>query len=142
MFKVEEPAMLVALVPESEVDAGTVLGGGPHEVGHDPGDVEGQLPLGPRRHLKVLVVLLLLLLLLGPAAGVDLLDPILSRTLHGLWSLLENSPLRLDLGLPPGLVVGPESQGLHNVPGVSQAAGHVHQRPVADHVGEVIYTPI
>jgi hypothetical protein len=40
MLQDEEPTVLVALVAESKVNAGTVLRGGPHEVGHDPGDVE------------------------------------------------------------------------------------------------------
>jgi hypothetical protein len=58
--------------------------------------------------------------------------------LRRLRSLLGNSPLRLYLSLPPGLEVGPQGQRLHDVPGVSQATGHVHQRPVAGHVGEVV----
>ena len=52
VLKVEEATMFVALVSKSEVDAGAVLGGGPHEVGHDAGDVEGQLPLRLLRHLR------------------------------------------------------------------------------------------
>ena len=99
MLQVEEAAVLVALVAESKVDAGAVFGGGPHEVGHDPGDVEGQLPLGRRRHLHVPVVLLRLLL--GPTAGVDLLCTFLSRPLWGLWSLMRISPLWPELGLSP-----------------------------------------
>ena len=77
-----------------------VLSGSPHEVGYDPGDVEGQLPLGPRGHLHVPVVLLLVLLL-RPAAGVNLLDHFLSMLLCGLWPPLRVSPLGLELGLPP-----------------------------------------
>ena len=34
--------MLVALVSKSKVDAGAVLSSGPHQVGHDAGDVERQ----------------------------------------------------------------------------------------------------
>ncbi len=43
--------MLVALVPESEVNTRAVLSGSPDEVGHDPRDVEGQLALRPLRHV-------------------------------------------------------------------------------------------
>ena len=32
--------MFVALVSKAKVNAGAVLGGGPHEVSHDEGDVE------------------------------------------------------------------------------------------------------
>ena len=53
MLQVEQPAVLVALVVEAEVDAGAVLGGGPDEVRHDLGDVEGQLALELRRRVKL-----------------------------------------------------------------------------------------
>ena len=43
VLEVEEATVLVALVSKSKVDAGAVLSSGPHEVGHDAGDVEGQL---------------------------------------------------------------------------------------------------
>ena len=43
VLKVEEATMFVALVSKSKVNAGAVLSGGPHEVGHDAGDVERQL---------------------------------------------------------------------------------------------------
>ena len=39
VLQVKQPIVLVALVPEAEVDAGAVLGGGPDEVCHDAGDV-------------------------------------------------------------------------------------------------------
>ena len=52
VLKVEEATMLVALMSKSKVDAGAILGFSPHEVGHDAGDVEGQLPLRPLRHLR------------------------------------------------------------------------------------------
>ena len=52
VLEVEEATVLVALVSKSKVNAGAVLGGGPHEVGHDAGDVEGQLPLRPLWHLR------------------------------------------------------------------------------------------
>ena len=41
----------MALVSKSKVNTGAVLGGGPHEVGHDSGDVEGQLALRLLRHV-------------------------------------------------------------------------------------------
>ena len=40
VFQVEDPAVLVAAVSESKVNACAVLGGGPHEVTHDAWDVE------------------------------------------------------------------------------------------------------
>ena len=43
VLEVEEATVLVALVSKSKVDAGAVLSSGPHEVGHDAGDVERQL---------------------------------------------------------------------------------------------------
>ena len=46
--------MLVALVSKSKVDTGAVLGGGPDEVRHDAGDVQGQLALGFLWHLPLL----------------------------------------------------------------------------------------
>ena len=52
------------------------------------------------------------------------------------------SSLRLKLGLPPRLQVGSECQGLHNVTGVLQSAGHIHQGPVADQVGQVVDGPV
>ena len=54
MLQVEQPIVLVTLASKSKVDAGAVLGGGPDEVGHDAGDVKGQLPLGLLGHLFVL----------------------------------------------------------------------------------------
>ena len=51
MLKVEEATIFVALVSKSKVDAGAILGGGPNEVRHDLGDVEGQLALGLRRRV-------------------------------------------------------------------------------------------
>ena len=66
MFKVEDPAMLVATVSKSKVDTRTILGGGPHEVTHDAWDVEGQVPLRLLRHFFVTWVTFL-----WPAAGVD-----------------------------------------------------------------------
>ena len=51
VLKVEEATMFVALVSKAKVNAGAVLGGGPHEVGHNAGNVEGQLPLRFLRHL-------------------------------------------------------------------------------------------
>ena len=50
MLKVEKATVLVALVSKSKVNASTVLGGGPHEVGHNAGDVKGQLLLWLLRH--------------------------------------------------------------------------------------------
>jgi len=50
VLKVEEATVLVALVSKSKVDASTVLGGSPHQVGHNAGDIEGQLPLRLLRH--------------------------------------------------------------------------------------------
>ena len=41
VLKVEEATMLVALMSKSKVNAGAVFGGGPHEVSHNAGDVEG-----------------------------------------------------------------------------------------------------
>ena len=41
VLKVEEATMFVALVSKSKVNTGAVFGCGPHEVGHDAGDVEG-----------------------------------------------------------------------------------------------------
>jgi len=52
VLKVEEATMFVALVSKSKVDAGAILGGGPHEVGHDAGYVEGQLPLRLLGHIR------------------------------------------------------------------------------------------
>ena len=80
VLHVKHPPVLVAAVPKSKVDAGAALGGGPHEVSHDPGDVEGQLALGPLGHLHVPVVALLDL---GLAAGVNLLRAIFSWPLWG-----------------------------------------------------------
>ena len=40
VLKVEEATMFVALVSKAKVNAGAVLGGGPHEVGHNAGYVE------------------------------------------------------------------------------------------------------
>ena len=53
VFQVEHPPMLVAAVAKAKVDAGAVLGGGPHEVAHNALYVEGQLPLWSLRHLLV-----------------------------------------------------------------------------------------
>ena len=39
VLKVEEATVLVALVSKSKVNTGAVLGGSPHEVGHNAGDV-------------------------------------------------------------------------------------------------------
>ena len=50
VLKVEEATMFVALVSKSKVNTGAVFGCGPHEVGHDAGDVKGQLPLWFLRH--------------------------------------------------------------------------------------------
>ena len=50
VLKVEEATMFVALISKSKVNTGAVLGGSPHEVGHNAGDVEGQLPLRLLRH--------------------------------------------------------------------------------------------
>ena len=35
--------MLLELVPESKVDSGAFLGGGPNEVSHDARGMEGQI---------------------------------------------------------------------------------------------------
>ena len=76
MLKVEEATVLVALVSKSKVDAGAVLGGGLHEVGHNAGDVEGQLPLRLLRHFCKPD---LFLLGLRATTRVYLLGPALSR---------------------------------------------------------------
>ena len=52
VLKVEEATVLVALVSKSKVNAGAVLGGGPHEVGHDAGYVERQFAFWLLRHLR------------------------------------------------------------------------------------------
>ena len=54
MLQVEQPVVLVAFVSKSKVDTSAVLGGGPDEIGHDAGDVEGQLLLGLLGHLFLL----------------------------------------------------------------------------------------
>ena len=50
VLQVEVPLVLVAKVSESKVDTRAVLGGGPHQLAHDAGNVEGQLPLRSLRH--------------------------------------------------------------------------------------------
>ena len=66
VFKVKDPAVLVAAVAESKVDACAVLGGGPHEVTNVPRGVEWQLPLRVQCHFMVVRVTCL-----WPAAGVN-----------------------------------------------------------------------
>ena len=85
VLKVEEATVLVALVSKSKVNAGAVLGGGPHEVGHDAGDVEGQLALRLLRHLCKPD--LLFLLGLGGTIRVDLFGPVLPRPTQGLRNM-------------------------------------------------------
>ena len=77
MLQVEEATMFVALVSKSKVDAGAVLSGGPREVGHDAGDVKGQLPLRLLRHFRE--PHLLSLLGLGATTRVYPLRPVLTR---------------------------------------------------------------
>ena len=101
VLKVEEATVLVALVSKSKVNAGAVLGGGPHEVGHNAGDVEGQLPLRFLRHLCEPD--LLILLGLRSTTRVDLLGPVLSRPTQRLRNLYLAPSFRLELGLPPRL---------------------------------------
>ena len=50
MLEVEKATMLVALMSESKVDGGAVLGCSPHQVGHDAGDVKRQLAFRFLRH--------------------------------------------------------------------------------------------
>ena len=50
VLEVEEATVLVALVSKSKVNAGAVLSGGPHEVGHDAGYVQRQLAFRLLRH--------------------------------------------------------------------------------------------
>ena len=101
VLKVEKATVLVALVSKSKVDAGAVLGGGPHEVGHNAGDVEGQFALRLLRHLCEPD--LLSLLGLRSTTRVDLLRPVLPRPTQRLRNLYLAPPFRLKLGLPPRL---------------------------------------
>ena len=101
VLKVEEATVLVALVSKSKVNTGAVLGGGPHEVGHNTRNVEGQLPLRLLRHLCEPD--LLVLLGLRSTTRVDLLGPVLSRPTQKLRNLYLAPSFRLELGLPPRL---------------------------------------
>ena len=72
MLKVEEATMLVALVSIPKVNAGAVLGGGPHQVGHYAGDVERQFAFR----------------LLGRFCGPDLLSLLsMGATTRSRWSI-------------------------------------------------------
>ena len=129
--------MFMALMTESKVDTRAVLGGRPDEVGHDLWDVEGQLAL----RLSGLIGELAwccegrsVAALLGSAAGVDLLNPFFGLLLSSWHSLEGHLPPDLDLLLSLGLEVGSLSKWLHYLPGVSHAAGYVHDRLVADHI--------
>ena len=88
--------MFVTPVSKIKVHTRAVLGGGPHEVTHDAGDVKGQLPLWFLGHLLVAWGSCL-----RPAASVDLfsaiLCPLLSLWGHHLPCLL---PFRLEFPLP------------------------------------------
>ena len=64
---VKIPPVLVATVSESKVDTRAFLGGGRHQVAHNAGNVEGQLPLRSLRHFLESSGLGL-----GPAAGVNI----------------------------------------------------------------------
>ena len=66
VLHVEIPPVLVAAVSEFKVDTRAILGGGPHQVAHDAGNLEGQLPPRPLRNF-----LEASRLGLRPAAGVD-----------------------------------------------------------------------
>ena len=137
MLHVEVPLVLVAAVSESKVDTRAVLGGGPHQVGHNAGDVKGQLPLRPLRHfLKASR----LGLGLGPAAGVNHLHTAFHLVLT--WRSLDCHPsFWLELPLPPGLQVRSQCEGLHDLPGVPHAARHIHDGLIADYVWEAVNLP-
>ena len=96
MLQVEQPVVLVALVSESKVDTGAVLGGGPDEVGHDARDVEGQLPLGLLGHLLLLHRSVLgCVVALSQSSAIRLIRPLGRRSLKGHF------PLWFKLLLPP-----------------------------------------
>ena len=136
MLQVEEAVVLAALVSESKVDARAVLRGCPDEIGHDPGDVEGQLALRPLRHLHVPARFYL-----GSTTGVDLFTAVLSVNLLGWGPLLHLPSLGFELLLPLGLQVRSLRQWLYDLPCVSHAAGHIHNGLVADDVGEAVHFP-
>ena len=130
VLQVEQPVVLVALVSKSKVDTNTVLGGGPDEVGHDAGDVEGQLPLRSLRHLT----LLHRSILggggrLGLACSFSSIPPRRGRSLKGYL------PLRFELLLPSRLEVRPLCELLHDLPRVPHATCHVQDGLVSDDVG-------
>ena len=95
MLKVEDPAVLVAAVSESKVDARAVLRGGPHEVTHDARDVEGQLPLRLLCHFLVTWATCL-----RPATGVNHLRVLCSLYQLRGRCLRVRAPLWLQLSLP------------------------------------------
>ena len=124
-------------MPKSKVDTRAVLGGGPDEVGHYPGDVEGQLAFGLGWYVCVPTGGGRL----GSRTGIYLLHSAFPLGLLVYGSLLPACPLGLDLLLPPSLEVGSQRQRLNNFPRVPQAAGHVQDGLVADDVGEAVDLP-
>ena len=132
VLHVEVPLVLVAAVSESKVDTRAVLGGGPHQVGHDARNVEGQLPLRPLRHfLKASG------LGLRSAAGINHLHT--AFLLLFAWRVLDGQPpFWLELPLSFGLQVCPQCEGLHDLPGVPHAARHVHDGLIADYVWKAV----
>ena len=97
VLHVKVPTVLVAAVSKSKMDTRAVLGGGPHQVGHDAGDVKGQLPLQHLRHFLEASGLGL-----GPAAGFDHLHT--AFLLFLTWGSLDSHPsFWLKLPLPSGL---------------------------------------
>ena len=132
MLHVEVRPVLVAAVSKSEVDTHARLGGGPHQVAHDAGDVEGQLPLRPLRHLLEASGL-------GrrPAAGVDHLHTAFLLLLTR--RVLDSRPsLWLELPVSPGLQVRSQREGLHDLPGIPHVARHVHNGFVADYIWDAV----
>ena len=96
MLEVEQPVVLVALVSKPKVDTCAVLGGGPDEVGHDAGDVEGQLPLRLLGHLALLYRSVLRSGgRLGLSGAIQSRSPLRGRSLEG------HLPLWFELLLPP-----------------------------------------
>ena len=137
MFHVKVLPVLVAAVSKSKVDTRAVFGEGPHQVGHDAGDVEGQLPLRPLRHLLEASGLGLGL---GPAAGVNHLHTAFLLLLT--WGSLDSHPsFWLELPLPSGLQVRSQCEGLHDLPGVPHAARHIHDGLISYYVWEAVDLP-
>ena len=99
MLLVKQSPVQVALVTKSKVDARAVLGGGPDEVSHDLGDVEGQLAFGLGWHICVPICGGCL----GSRTGVYLFHSTLPHDLLVRGSPLPTYSLGLDLLLPLGL---------------------------------------